>query len=125
MDHSQIIAQIIREHVTDSAIRTITQAGVVPEGRELIPGDEYFRNNVRVRTKAGMRQRVEARATPGVAPRYFVHGTVSVEFYGGTRAYSTQLTYSFTVSLEDVMRVIASQVEGELDREGFNESEEE
>lgn len=124
MDHSRIIAQIIRERVMESVILNFTQAGVVPEGRELIPGDEYFRNNVNVRARTGMKQHVDVLKTTSLTPRYHAHGTVSAEFYGGTSAYSFQLKYSFTISLEDVMRVIASQAEGELDLEGFQESEE-
>lgn len=125
MDHSQIIAQIIKERVINTAISHFKQVGVVPEGRELVPGDAYFNNNVYVRARSGMKQYVEVLKTPGLTPRYRAHGVVSAEFYGGARAHVVQLEYSFVISLEDVMNVIASQAEAKLRSEGFETGEEE
>lgn len=122
MNHPQIIAQIIRERVTATVVRHFIQAGVVPEGRELIPGDDYFRNNVDVRATQGMEQHVDVLDSSGRTPRYHAHGTIRAQFYGGARAYSTSLSYSFIISLGDVMRVIAREVEVEWER-GEDEDE--
>lgn len=51
MNDSQIVAQIIRERVTAIAIQHFRQVDVVPEGVDLTPGDEYFRDNVDVRAR--------------------------------------------------------------------------
>lgn len=125
MDHSQIIAQIIKERVINIAISHFKQVGVVPEGRELVPGDAYFNNNVYVRARSGMKQYVDVLKGSGFTPKYRAHGVVSAEFYGEARAYVVQLDYSFLISLEDVMSVIASQAEAKLRSEGFEEDEEE
>lgn len=125
MNHSEIIAQIIKDRVIDIAIRRFEQAGVVPEGRELIPDDEYFRNNVSVQAKVGMKQHVEVLKNSGLTPRYRAYGTVSAEYYGGARAYLVQLDYHFTITLEDVMSVIANQAEAKLGSDGFEADEEE
>lgn len=125
MNHSEIIAQIIEDRLIDIAIRCFEQADVVPEGRELIPGDEYFRNNVYVRAKVGMKQHVEVLRNSGLTPGYRAYGTVSAEFYGGARAYLFPLDYHFSITLEDVMSVIANQVEAKLESDGFKTGEEE
>lgn len=72
-----------------------------------------------------MTQHVDVLRNSGFIPRYHAHGTVSAQFYGGSRAYTTQLSYSFVVSPEEVMGVIAREAENALNHSNFGADEEE